>query len=807
MLELTDLANRQTDKKLLNPSLILEIEGYDKIFSLSNVFKRISVGDTGLYIGDSWLIGGDTENYQDAYSFISTDGTTSSINQQLLQDKGGTSSVSSIQISLIDKSEIVTDLVSPSFVLDDILGRRAWVHLGFAGTRYPDDHVILFSGIIDDVSASGASIKLNVAHPEQLKRQDVFVKVETSLDGAINSSQTSITLSDASNLLTPVSGFETYVKINDEIIRYTGITTNTLTGCTRAQFGTIAASADDDDSVESFYRLQGSALDLALKILLSGENDYWATINANYFNQDSSGTAYTNAIFISGVDVKKKWGLTVGDFVTTTGATLAANNFTLRTVTDISVDYNGSLITIDGAALATESGSGAEISFKSRYNVLPDGLNMGGDQVDVAEFERLQDLFIGQIHTYDFYLKETMKGREFVDGEVLFPSNFFSLPRKGRVSCGAVAPPLAVGSLPRIDASNLVNPSQVVIRRTIGKYFYNTTVYKYNFDAVDDKPLTGFITVDEDSKNRIQVGTKAITIVSNGLRNNNATTTILDINSRRFLDRYKYAAEEIRISVFYGVGFKIDVGDIVYFGDLELGLLDSKRGKRGFLPRLCEVVDKKMNIFTGKVDLTLVDTAYSAEGRYGIFSPSSIVGTGSTTSTIKITTSYNTVFPDIERDKWENYIGQAIRIHTTDWATSYDSTLLGFADDTTMIIAPIAASVTAGYLVNIANYDSGSDPDVNFYEKNIHCFANPSVSITGGTSSTVFDVSSTATLLVGATVQVRNADWSVISPDVRIEEINGLQIVVSASLGFTPTSDYKLEGIGFLDRGSFYRYL
>jgi hypothetical protein len=59
----------------------------------------------------------------------------------------------------------------------------------------------------------------------------------TTLNGAINSSVTSVTV-------TSTSGFTTTgaVLIDTEWITYTGITTNTLTGCTRGAYSTVAAS-------------------------------------------------------------------------------------------------------------------------------------------------------------------------------------------------------------------------------------------------------------------------------------------------------------------------------------------------------------------------------------------------------------------------------------------------------------------------------------------------------------------------------------------------------------------------------------
>jgi hypothetical protein len=71
--------------------------------------------------------------------------------------------------------------------------------------------------------------------------------VTTTLNGAIDNIVTTITLDS-------VTGFPTtgVVKIDNELISYTGITSNDLTGCTRGFNGTTATSHADNAGVEAF---------------------------------------------------------------------------------------------------------------------------------------------------------------------------------------------------------------------------------------------------------------------------------------------------------------------------------------------------------------------------------------------------------------------------------------------------------------------------------------------------------------------------------------------------------------------------
>jgi len=81
----------------------------------------------------------------------------------------------------------------------------------------------------------------------------------TTLNGGITSSDTTITLTDASSF--PSSG---YVRIDGEIIKYTGKSGNDLTGCTRGEFGSDADTHSDGSDVYGIKSTSG--YDLVLRI-------------------------------------------------------------------------------------------------------------------------------------------------------------------------------------------------------------------------------------------------------------------------------------------------------------------------------------------------------------------------------------------------------------------------------------------------------------------------------------------------------------------------------------------------------------
>ena len=82
--------------------------------------------------------------------------------------------------------------------------------------------------------------------------------VQLNLDGSINASQDTITLNDASDLNFPgaivvdrLDANGTSTPASREVITYTGITGNQLTGCTRGVDGTIAQSHSDQARVDT----------------------------------------------------------------------------------------------------------------------------------------------------------------------------------------------------------------------------------------------------------------------------------------------------------------------------------------------------------------------------------------------------------------------------------------------------------------------------------------------------------------------------------------------------------------------------
>lgn len=713
----TTIRTRQAAEKIVkSPNLVLCIDGVDTKYGVLNITKVIRIGDPDLFIDGTWVIGG-FRSLEDQLSAFSLDGSTTTIKQQLDIDKGRGSSISSMEIALIDFNKAISELVSPGVIVEDVLGRRCQVYLGFAdNTSFPEDYIVIFRGIVDDIKAEQGVVKLNIAHPDQKKRQRVYPKIETQLDGAIDASQTTIDVVTTSNYLLRTSGpdgvpdtsFSSYIKIDDEIIEYTGLTATSFTGCVRGSLGTIAATHDDEATAESYYRLEGNVIDLALKIMLSGwQGSNFEDIEVSNFNILGDGSSVSNAIYISGVNIETNYGMTVGDYITTTGATNGANNVTNKLITELSVDDLGSYIVIDGVSFVDEVDSPAVMEVRSQYDTLPAGLKMSTDEVDIAEHLRIQQLFLSSFN-YDFYLKDTIENAlEFLEQQIYKPAGAYSIPRKARSSLGYFVGPLPSASTIILNDTNITNPNKLKIRRTINKNFFNTIVYKYEVDPLEDKYLRGILTASGDSLNRIPIGTRALVIEAEGMRQSLFGSNNAQIASNRRIDRFKFGSEFLEsVNITYEYGFNIEIGDIIILDGSNLNLIDSTTGERNKPPKFFEIINKTLNIKSGLVTLDLIDTGFDGFQRYGLIGISSRVKEGISNTRFVIEKAYRSPYGASEYKKWDRFSLTRVKVRSNDFTTRYaQSYITNISGNIITVSDDLGFTPLAGDIMELSQYD------------------------------------------------------------------------------------------------------
>lgn len=713
MIELSQLAEAKLKQTVKEPNLAIEIEGVGPLFGAKLIKAVVRVGDEGLEIGDPEVSPyafyvGEFKQIVDQKDLILLQGTTTKITQTLSPDKAEGQSISSMSVKFADDG-FMTRLITPGELVDDILARKVVVYIApDVNSGFPEDYGLVFRGIVGEVRAEPGAVTLLLSSPEAKKRSTLFKRAETKLNGAINNSQTTITLDSTSNIFERVTGpsggydssFKSYVLIDEELIEFTSISGNQLTGCVRGQLGTVAASHDDDAGASTFYRLTGNAMSLALKLMASGQQGAWVSgLSVTSFGE-VEGVATANAIYFSGVDVAARHGVSVGDYVTTTGSVIGANNFALRQVVSVNQSESGSYIIVDGAALTLEIPTLGTAAFRSQYDVWPDGMRMGGDEIDVAKHLEIFELFLSSADL-DFYLKEEIEGREFLEQEIYLPTNCFSIPRAGRASVGYNIGPLPGAELIVFDSTNTKNAKSSRLTRSINKNFYNEIIYKYEEAALDDRFQSGYITIAADSKTQIKAGNKSLIIESKGMRDALNADNIARRSSLRKLNRYKYGAETLTLETLFESGFRVEIGDVVVFDGSSNQLPDIKSGSRNMAPRLFEVQNKEIDVRTGDIKLELVDTNFDLTSRYALISPASEIVSATSTTEFFIDPS--------QVSKWSRFALVSIRIRDTDFVLNDDSVIQSVSASGRIVVAPaLAFTPSAGMILELTPY---SDAD------------------------------------------------------------------------------------------------
>lgn len=791
------------------PQLAIQVEGLgDIIFGTQPVLSFIN-WDQGTVTWD--LPGANWDGlYEDEFSksYITFDGTTTNIGQQILPDKGGSSSISTMSANFIDKNGEVSRLFSLDNIVDP-LGRKCSVYIGFQQSAFPQDYIPIFRGVLIDFYNEPGAVNITCAHPSTLQRQSSFTKYTSQLNGSIDNSQTTITVNSTSKLIIPQDAVTTYVRIDDEAMLVNSIPNDTTLNVTRAQFGTIATSHSNEADVESIYYLTGRPIELALKLMLSSEdNQYFESLDTpKSINFISITQSIPNALIFEYYDIQERTGLVSGDSILLAGGSNAGT----YTVSSFGTFEEGSYI-ITNEALVTDTEYLGTFSYKSKYNVLPNGAGLGmlTSEVDVAGHEQIENFFPSSFVDYSFPLLDSVEdSKEFLEKEIYTPQGLYAIPRKARASVKYSVAPFSSDIVPTLNTRTITNITKLKQRRSAHKYLYNSFVWKYNKDPIDDKFLTTDVFISGDSINRIKLGRKPLTLESLGLQSNSATGLMLDQVSRRLDARYRFAPVYITgIEVGLGTGIALEVGDIIPFGGADTQFKNITTGTNVFPEKLYEVINKKLNIKDGKITLDILDSGFEINARYATISMSSNVVAGSTTTRVLIERSYFTGEFPIESNKWLELIGETLRVRSQDYTRDDSSTFLGVdpANINALVFDPPLSFVPQpGDVVEPDIYQEANILD-NQRQKIRFGFWDYQAEISSVVDASTFDVIDATQLKAGSLIYVHSEDYSRDSFDtlIEIDTIIGNTVTLLLPLPFLPQVGDKIERTNFLENGSPY---
>ena len=832
--------NTQSTKQI---NIVVEIEGVPGLLTAQPLFTRLRYGDPGVHYGDPGLVYGGLRPLtefggglvQDILSFDASSLTL----QQRIEPEQGRASISVLSFGFIDKNQYMTRLCSPGVIVDDILGKKIKVYLGYKEISFPEDYYVVYRGIISSIDQPPGLVKFTLSDPNIKRRSQVFYAGKTTTQAAITNTDTTIPVISNGDFFKPLlgpdgnydAGVKYYLQIADEAIEYgpsfslpsATFGTNSFGGVVRGARGTTAAAHDAAEDVTNLIEISGHAIDIALKVMLSG----WGgpctkgvALQGINLTQLISPASYPNSLVLPpNKDANRDYGIYFGDYVTVSGSAISGNNQTAVVIGFQDLNGQPNRVILTNGTFTNELSTAGVFSIRSQYDVYPltCGTQLSVDEVDVQRHLELKAQFLSvEENAYSFLITGPETGKTWIESEIYLPIACYSLTRFGRLSVGLTKPPLADDRLQFLTKDNITNADRLTPQRSMtNRKFFNEIDWSYDVLPDGSTYTTVLKTLSTDSLNIIGISS-VLPITSKGLRSALNPDAVIQRRTKFLLNRYQKGAILLNPEVNYEVGVQIEAGDIVALQDNgALQIANYGTGIRNLGVQLFEVTGRTLDLRNGNVKLELLSgVGGQADDRFGTISPSSRTVSGVDLGSVVISDSYGAKYPGNEQAKWTDYIGQKVVIHSDDWSVSYERTLTGFDNINTykMLLSPnLPSIIPADYVVDIPPYPTDVDPYTNQVYKQIHAFLDPTVSVVLGASSTSFVVSpgDIAKFIPNAVLLIHEPDWSYFSPEVAIDSVDtGTNTVtVKQDLGFTPTTGDLVELVGFADKGPAYRFI
>lgn len=842
--------NQQLSKNL---TVVMEIEGVPDLFGVAPTFTQVKYGDPNIVYGLTGLVYGGLRGLANLKPYIVLD--SSFTISQRIEPEQGKGNVGTLVITCIDYNGEMSKIVSPGIIIPEIIYKpqiRVWI--GFAQTSFPEDFVLLFQGYCTTVTCPMGLVQIELSDATAKVRQPLFNTTITALTGDIDAAVTTIPVLSTASFYTAILGpngaFDpsvfTYITIDSEVMEYDAtlpLDPANFT-VTRAALGTVAATHSNTTQVGNTILLGSNIegggihfIDCCLKFMLSGWDGPCETNiplgNFNYI--DPTLMFQPNAFTLASQDAIRDLGLSIGDQFIISGATNLGND-----LTGFITGFGDSIITnqviFTDQVFIVETPTTAVSAFRSQYDTFPvaAGLMMRMRDIDVATWQYVKrTYFSAGSNNISIYYSAAQMGISVIQTDILFPMGCYAISRFGRSSISVTKPPLpGVGKLVSLDYTNVINPQSITVARSSNsRTFYNLVSYQYNFDVNSGTYTSIQYFLDTKSLNQLGGQVSQLPITAPGLRDILSGALIAQARGGALLNRFKTCCIQINLTVNWSAGSTIEVSDIVKLTDNgQLQIMNFETGLRNLGVQLFEVIQRQYNIASGNVDLQLLGgLGFSVDSRFGLYSPTSILNSGCTTTTLRLVPSFGQTLISIELAKWTPYIGQQVVVHNLDYSVSGTTTIQGTSatDNSTLIVSPALGFVPAqGYFLDIPAYPSNTNKNDQLTYKLLYAHLSLSAPVTSGISTTQFNVSSgdAALMTVGNTVIVRNSylamssipgqsGVAIYSQEVAITVIAGTLITVASALTdvnssspITPDNTYVVEGIGFHDGQAFYRY-
>jgi hypothetical protein len=612
------------------------------------------------------------------------------------------------------------------------------------------------------------------------------------------------------------STLTTYLKIGNEFLSYTTIGVGGIQA-TRGARSSVVSDIASDATVENYVQLQGNPIDLALKIMFSGLGAPSQTnIILEAFQETGLpvGTLSKAIILPDGKNAIEDYGLCAGDYLIVTGSTSNNGTYTVKSFDTLN-SYPNKVIYVN-QTLVSERPTTGVMSIRSQYDTLPDacGVRLNTYDVDTSRWQSIKQAFLFQPdNLLSFLVSSVDTAKTFIESQMMLPFGAYTITRFGRLSCTITKPPIIDDRITVLDYSNVLDPHNITVNRSLNqRRFFNEIQYSYDYsDAGNAQKILS--TIDTTSLSLTTVSS-VLPIVSSGLKTLLGANTVIARRGQYILKRYKDGAVEVTLSVNFQAASTIEVGDVIpLYDNGTLQISNFSSGARDIGAQLFEVTQRNIDLTTGKAQLKLLTQLnYQIDDRFGTISPSSLIDTGSTVDSIMIQDSFEALYPNNEKKKWEPFIGETIHVHSKDYISSYSTQITGFDNGNSyrLFISPsLPVSPSAGWVIDVDNYPTSTVSGLNQKYKLMFCFIDPVAAVVTGVSDLVFTVSigDALVLNVGLAILIRNTNWSIVSSEAKIDSIVGTTVTMKTSLGLTPSLGQVIELIGFHDNNGAYRIL
>jgi hypothetical protein len=693
-----------------------------------------------------------------------------------------------------------TNDVSITYIGGGVAGSEVVTSIGAAITVQIQVNVSTAAQVAFAINQSGvtvlatATVNPALAGQPQVTQGPTFLSatagdlITVNIDSGVSTNvQVIAALNAIASSVAPLVNYQTLPTLQSQVVSSyavtplaIGIAGSQMAVISRGARSTAAATHDVQAAVAAGLQVGDrvfteNAIDMALKIMLSGWNGPWITgveiLSIGPEPDSMSFITTTNFITLpSNIDAVADYGLVAGDFISVQESAVSSNNNVYLQIVRFA-DFNGQsnrLIYLNGT-LTKEQDTPATASFRSQYDVYPvdAGLRLTPKDVDIAQHLYIKQTFLGTNGNdlIFFITSAETSGKDFISSQIYLPIGAYSLTRYGKLSVNYHSPPIANQSILTLNKDNILKPDQIHITRALNnRAFYDEIDLTYNYDD-SGNALSNVAILDAPSYDLIQVDT-ALPIDARGVYQGYSSNLLIQ-RANFLLLRYKRGAVMLKLTINWEAGSVCEVGDIALIQDSDgvLQISNFNTGERGLGNVLFEVIDRSFNIKEGNVAIQLVgNIGASVTDRFAVISPSSIVGTGSTTNQVIITDSFGALFPGDESKKYELYVGQQILVHSFDYSVMQLCTLesIDTANIYMLHVSTLGFTPLPGYIVDIPDYPTSVDPTINELYKLVHCFLDPTVVVVTGVDERNFTVSSgdISKFTIGLPVRIHNYNYS-----------------------------------------------